>query len=403
METMMLTASSTVPVRAEAARLLYERYHANVYRYALSQLRSPQDADDAVQNTFLRAFAALQKGTVPEDEAAWLFKIAHNVCATSKLAWLRRRRVEAPRDLTTLALEPSSPETRRDELAGLEDALAAMPPRPREAFLLREWQGLSYTEIAERLDTSQSAVETLIFRARKLLAKQLEQPVQGVRRALGLGPLLGLLRGWLGGAPAAVKAAAAIAVSAGATVAATPLVTSDRAAQSASPARTLPANVVPAASAAEPQPGPPRAARQRTNVRRPPHSSAVLHARVPLAPGTPATAPTISARTAAPPTAATNAAPTTTTSPTPAAPSTRELAAPSGAVAPLLQALEALPPAPAAALPSLPVIAPSLPELLPSTSPAVPPVTVPDPGVVVAAVTSAASLPVPVPAALESP
>src|SRR5207302_4646199 len=137
---------------------------------------SPQDAEDAAQNTFLRAFAALRKGTVPENEAAWLFKIAHNVCATSKLAWLRRRRVEAPRDLAALAVEPSAPETRRDELAGLEDALAAMPPRLREAFLLREWQGLSYAEIAERLDTSRSAVETLIFRARKLLAKQLEQP-----------------------------------------------------------------------------------------------------------------------------------------------------------------------------------------------------------------------------------
>jgi RNA polymerase sigma-70 factor (ECF subfamily) len=203
----MATVRITGAAKADAAQLLYERYYANVYRYALSQLRSPQDAEDAAQNTFLRAFAALQKGTVPENEVAWLFKIAHNVCSSSKLAWLRRRRVEAPRDLTMLPVEPASPESRRDELTGLEDALASMPPRLREAFLLREWQGLSYAEIAERLDTSHSAVETLIFRARKHLAQQLEQPVKRVREALGLGPLLGFVRGLLEGAPTSRPAA----------------------------------------------------------------------------------------------------------------------------------------------------------------------------------------------------
>src|SRR3954469_1470623 len=84
------------------AHALYDRYYLNIYRYALSQLRSAQDAEDAAQNTFLRAFAAMQKGVVPENEAAWLFKIAHNVCASSKLAWLRRRRIELPRALDEL-------------------------------------------------------------------------------------------------------------------------------------------------------------------------------------------------------------------------------------------------------------------------------------------------------------
>src|SRR3954464_13865991 len=213
----MSTAPITNAAKADTARLLYEQYYPSVYRYALSQLRSPQDAEDAAQNTFLRAFAALQKGTRPENEAAWLFKIAHNVCATSKLAWLRRRRVEAPRDLTTLALEPSSPETRRDDLAGLEDALAAMPPRPREAFLLREWQGLSYAEIAERLDTSQSAVETLIFRARRHLATELQRV-----QTLWLGPLANRLRECLGsGGPGILRGAGVVVLAAGVTAAAT--------------------------------------------------------------------------------------------------------------------------------------------------------------------------------------
>jgi RNA polymerase sigma factor (sigma-70 family) len=215
----MAAVEETGASQRDATHALWSRYHAGVYRYALSQLRSPQDAEDATQNTFLRAFNALQRGVVPENEAAWLFKIAHNTCTSSKLAWLRRRRVETPHDVALL--EAPALDRRQDELAGLGDALAGMAPRPREAFLLREWQGLSYAEIAERMNTSQSAVETLIFRARRTLAEQLQSPLRRVRQALGIGPLLGMLRGWIGGGSLAVKAAGAAAVVATATVAAT--------------------------------------------------------------------------------------------------------------------------------------------------------------------------------------
>src|SRR3954452_23853761 len=201
----------------ERAHALYDRYYRNVYRYALSQLRSAQDAEDAAQNTFLRAFAAMQKGVVPENEAAWVFKIAHNVCASSKLAWLRRRRVYTPRDLELLPNQPAAVEPPREELEGLGDALASMPPRLREAFLLREWQGLSYAEIAEQLDTSRSAVETLIFRARRHLATELQRV-----QTLWLGPLANWLRECLGsGGPGILRGAGVVVLAAGVTAAAT--------------------------------------------------------------------------------------------------------------------------------------------------------------------------------------
>ncbi|MCW2976216.1 MAG: polymerase subunit sigma-24 [Actinomycetia bacterium] len=366
----MTVASISGAVQADAAQLLYERYYASVYRYALSQLRSPQDAEDAAQNTFLRAFAALRKGTVPENEAAWLFKIAHNVCATSKLAWLRRRRVEAPRDLATLAVEPSMPETRRDELAGLEDALAGMPPRLREAFLLREWQGLSYVEIAERLDTSQSAVETLIFRARKRLAQQLEQPWQHVRQALGVGPMLNLFRGMLQAAPTTAKAAGAIVAVAGATVAAAPLIRSKPAAP------PVPAISVPASTSAAPATAvrltPQRAARRRSAA---PVSSAPndLPTFVPP-PLVPAPAPAhVAGASASAGEAATPAVTTTTTA----------LVPPAGTP----------PSTPAVTAPALPIGAPSLPVMPPPTSGSLPTLTVPDLPPPVPTVT----LPVPLP------
>jgi RNA polymerase sigma factor (sigma-70 family) len=375
----MATVTVTGAAQADAAQLLYERYYANVYRYALSQLRSPQDAEDAAQNTFLRAFAALQKGTVPENEVAWLFKIAHNVCATSKLAWLRRRRVEAPRDLDTLPVEPASPESRRDELAGLEDALASMPPRLREAFLLREWQGLSYAEIAERLDTSHSAVETLIFRARKHLAQQLEQPLKRVREALGLGPLLNLARGVFEGAPTVVKAAGVIAVAVGGTVAASPLVASDRPAPADAPTAPAPASPAPVTQAGS-RPGPQRAARQRTAVLTTPRSIPVSsQPRVPLAPGASPQDPAMPVPSVAPPSTPT---PASTTSQVPAhdaPPLPPTLTAPSVTTPAVTTPTVTTPTAtiPSVTTPALPVATPTVPITQPPSSPALPPVKTP--------------------------
>jgi RNA polymerase sigma-70 factor (ECF subfamily) len=152
-----------------AARSLFECYERPVLRYCLSRLRSRDEAEDAMQTTFLRAFTALQRGVVPEFAPAWLFKIAHNVCLSQRLRVARRANVEACRDFHGTA-EPAAPEMVADELFDLDDALAAMPVNLRTPLLLREWQGLSYNEIASALGTSHSAVETLLFRARRHLA-----------------------------------------------------------------------------------------------------------------------------------------------------------------------------------------------------------------------------------------
>jgi RNA polymerase sigma factor (sigma-70 family) len=187
----------------EAARL-YAEYRPKIHRFCLGQLRSREDAEDAVQNTFLRVHTALRRGVVPEFEGPWLYKIAHNVCLSRRLGATRRARVESPHDLGTLEEHTAAREPPRDELFGLDEALAAMPPRLRTALLLREWQGLSYAEIARAMNASHSAVETLIFRARKHLAKALEttvsRPTRRVAGALNLPALLTVLRGMIGGA-----------------------------------------------------------------------------------------------------------------------------------------------------------------------------------------------------------
>ena len=168
---------SAVPVTtsavraAESAALLYERHHGRILAFCLRRLRNREEAEDAAQQVFLKAFGALRGGFVPAVERAWLYRIAENVCTDRLRANGRRVRHEASDGGAILELTPA-----RDAapIEGLEEALAGLTPAQRRALLLREWQGLSYREIAAELELSQSAVETLLFRARRSLAKRLD-------------------------------------------------------------------------------------------------------------------------------------------------------------------------------------------------------------------------------------
>ena len=141
-------------VEADLTRALYEQHANQIFRYCLHQLGSREEAEDAVQSTFLNAFRGLRRGVVPELESAWLFKIAHNVCLSRRRSSWRRGRIESPTDFEIVEELTPAPARRADELIGLQDVLEQMPESQRRAILLREWQGLSYREIAEELDLS---------------------------------------------------------------------------------------------------------------------------------------------------------------------------------------------------------------------------------------------------------
>jgi RNA polymerase sigma factor (sigma-70 family) len=213
---------------ADAATELYERYSGQVFGYCLHRLGSREEAEDAVQTTFMNAFRGLARGIVPELEQAWLFKIAHNVCLSRRRSSWRRGRVEAPNDLEVLQEVVPAKEKVADELIRLQDVLEQMPESQRRAILLREWQGLSYREIGGELGLSQAAVETLIFRARRALAQGLEEAsVRGswrrrIRHGADAGAALAFLKALFGGGgAAAVKLAATIAAVTTAAVATT--------------------------------------------------------------------------------------------------------------------------------------------------------------------------------------
>jgi RNA polymerase sigma-70 factor (ECF subfamily) len=158
--------------QAVTAEDLFTQHRRRIYAYCLRWLRSPEEAEDAVQTTYLRAWRSLNDGGEPYNPLSWLYEIARNVCVRS-LEGRSRRGTLVPLDDETASEEPSRA---RDELFGLGDALVRMPERQRRALLLREWRGLSYKEIAKEMGLSASAVETLLFRSRRSLAAELEQP-----------------------------------------------------------------------------------------------------------------------------------------------------------------------------------------------------------------------------------
>jgi RNA polymerase sigma-70 factor, ECF subfamily len=215
-------ASGLEPLSPHADALtveaLYQQHSRSVFAFCLSRLGRREDAEDAVQTTFLHAVRGLRRGVVPNVELAWLLGIAKNVCLSRRESAGRRGRLELVCDPVDLERAPAHL-GRGDELIGLREALARLPERQRQAVLLRDWRGLSYEEVAQQLGVSLANAESLIFRGRTALAELLdEQPAATRRRLAALGNL-GSIAAWIKSALTGASLAAKV-VAAATTVAA---------------------------------------------------------------------------------------------------------------------------------------------------------------------------------------
>jgi RNA polymerase sigma factor (sigma-70 family) len=188
------------PARDQAFEELYREYARDVYRYTLAVLRNPADAEDVTQTTFLNAYRAYRRGLEPIAPRNWLIKIAHNACRTRHLRAVRRPH-EVPLDETVAALRVAPEDAPKVE--ELLEALGRLPFNQRAALVMRELEGRSYVEIAETLDVSVAAVETLIFRARRTLRKD-----RSLFAALGAVQLPSSLSGLVGSGGGGVAAVA---------------------------------------------------------------------------------------------------------------------------------------------------------------------------------------------------
>jgi RNA polymerase sigma-70 factor (ECF subfamily) len=149
---------------------LYRRHVADVYHYALAVLRNPADAEDVTQTTFLNAYRAYQRGERPQAAQNWLIAIAHNVCRQRFRQSTRRpQEVAFDEDVADAIVDDDAPSAQ-----DIRRALGHLAFNQRAALVMRELEGRTYSEIGEILGLSVSAVETLIFRARRALREQLE-------------------------------------------------------------------------------------------------------------------------------------------------------------------------------------------------------------------------------------
>lgn len=162
----------------EAYRFLVDKYGPKVISFCRSRMRSEDDARDAAQDVFLRAYSSLASFRIGESFAAWLFAIAANRVRTRfRLFSSERRKAEA----AAIELAASPPADPSEEAAramraeGLRRAVSALPADLRWPVEFYYFAELSVAETARVMGLGEEAVKTRLFRARKSLRRALEE------------------------------------------------------------------------------------------------------------------------------------------------------------------------------------------------------------------------------------
>lgn len=161
---------------------LVRLHQRTVYRLAYRLLGDPDDAGDATQETFLRAYEKLPRFRADGNFRNWLLTIATNHCMSYRR--YRRRRMMEPLDETVKGEPPDwAPQApagparsaeSREELERLREAIAGLPPRQRAAITLFTLQDQSIAGVAQIMRCSQGTVKATIHRARENLRRALE-------------------------------------------------------------------------------------------------------------------------------------------------------------------------------------------------------------------------------------
>lgn len=156
----------------EAFRVLVERHGRSIYRLAYRMTGRPEDAEDVVQETFVRAYRQLSRFEARSNFATWLYRIGFN-CAIDYMR-ARPHRESAESHETLERLTPGSEAPSIDDLvyageigARVQAALNALSTQERAAFLMRHYHGCSIEEICNALDLKTNAAKHSIFRAVK--------------------------------------------------------------------------------------------------------------------------------------------------------------------------------------------------------------------------------------------
>ncbi len=154
---------------------LVERHSAEIFAYVWRMLRETNDAEDCLQETFLRAFRSYSRVRTGTNYRAWLYKIATN---TARSQWKRRKRSET----YTIDLDPEMQADgasvidrveQKTLLVAVARAVEELPEQQRAALIMRKYQELSYAEIAAALECNEAAARANVYQAVKKLQTRL--------------------------------------------------------------------------------------------------------------------------------------------------------------------------------------------------------------------------------------
>ncbi len=158
---------------------LVRAYQTPIYNLTYRMLGNGAEAEEAAQETFIRAYRHLPSYDPQRPFSSWLFAIASHHCIDR----LRRRRIDwlplqeetaEPISLVSPSPDPEAVVTDRDREAWIQQLLNTLSPTDRAAVTLHYWYECSYEEIAEVLELTTSAVKSRLYRARRALAEQME-------------------------------------------------------------------------------------------------------------------------------------------------------------------------------------------------------------------------------------
>ena len=164
--------------RERAATEFVRRHQQFVYSTALRYLKSPDDADDAAQETFIRALKHLGSFRGDSSINTWLYRITVNVCTNMQ----RKKKVREFLGLDEVEATHATQDYTPEQIAENEDfqrkfqkILAKLPEKQRETFALRYFDELSYEEISTMLGTSVGGLKANYFQAVQKIAKLLKK------------------------------------------------------------------------------------------------------------------------------------------------------------------------------------------------------------------------------------
>ena len=157
----------------DAFRVIHDRYRQRLFAYTRQMLPRRQDAEDALQDIFVRAYAGLRANRRELALRAWLYRVAHNRCIDE----LRRPAPPPPEVMQLLRAPVHDPIAEADQRESLRRLIAdvrRLPDQQRSALLMRELGGMSYADLSAALGVTVPAVKSLLVRARLALAQALE-------------------------------------------------------------------------------------------------------------------------------------------------------------------------------------------------------------------------------------